>query len=67
MSYLCCCIVVARESLDALSTYSPKCLEGIFSELRQYGILGSSHPALCIAPVLCVEDPAQPKTLRTAT
>jgi hypothetical protein len=35
--------------------YSPECVEGEFCEveLRLYGFLGSSYPALCIAPVLC--------------
>jgi hypothetical protein len=34
-----------------LEVYSPKCVEEEFCELRLYGILGSSYPALCIAPV----------------
>ncbi len=38
----------AKRSLrsPAISAYSPECVEGVFSEVRLYGVLGSSakHP-----------------------
>jgi hypothetical protein len=39
--------------------YSPKCLEGVFCELRPWRILGSPYPENCIAPVPTGQKPVR--------